>query len=425
MHKVIKILVLTSLYPNSIQTRHGVFVEERLRSLLSTGEITARVIAPVPWFPFKHPSFGRYADFASIPTREVRHGIEILHPRYPIIPRIGMTLGPTFMAMTVAPVIKQILAQGYDFDLIDAHYFYPDGVAAVKLARRFNKPIVITARGADVNRIPEFAIPRRQILSAARQAAAIITVSRALKNSLVELGADQEKITSLRNGVDLDRFAPTDRNKARSEINDVGAGRKHIWLAVGHLIERKGMRFAIEALIEASDVALLIAGTGPEEARLRSLAISCGVADRVHFLGHVEHDDLPMYFSAADVLVLPAGSEGMPNVVLEAMACGTAVIATAVGGIPEVVQEPIVGSLMRDRTAAAVMAAWQAVCEYGIDQEQRDARRSYAQHFSWSETTMGQLALFHHILGVGGANDSDVTRQTSADIESAYKDGEC
>lgn len=391
-----KILVLTGLYPNSIQTRHGVFVEERLRSLLSTGEITARVIAPVPWFPFKHKRFGRYADFAAVPAREERHGIQIWHPRYLVVPRIGMTLGPSTMAKAVEPLIKRMLTENYDFDLIDAHYFYPDGVAAAKLAQRFHKPVVITARGADINKIPQFRMPRRQIMGAANRAAAIVTVSRALKSSLIELGVQAEKVTSLRNGVNLDRFVPLAQDIARTEIgcqpvNDDG----RIWLAVGHLIERKGVHIAIEALAQASGATLLIAGTGPEESNLRNLASRCGAAERVRFLGHIEHDELPTYFSAADVLVLPTGSEGMPNVVLEAMACGTPVVATSVGGIPELLTVPEAGRLMTERTPDALMAA---VTDLMQDYPDRHATRTHANRFSWEETTLGQLSLFRQIL---------------------------
>lgn len=423
--RALKLLVVTSLYPNSVQTRHGIFVEERLRSLLVSGAVTARVIAPVPWFPLKHPRFGRYADFAAVPAREVRYGIEILHPHYPVVPRIGMTLGPTSMATAVVPAVKQMLSEGYDFDLIDAHYFYPDGVAAARLSRRFQRPVVITARGTDVNKIPEFRVPRRQIMDAARQAVAIITVSRALRDSLIKLGVKEKKITPLRNGVDLERFAPIAPDLARSGLDCTDAEKnERIWLSVGHLVENKGVHVTIRALARAPGVTLLVVGTGPEEARLHTLAARYGVVDRVLFLGHVEHDALPVYFSAADALVLPARTEGMPNVVLEAMACGAAVIATSVGGIPEVVQEPVAGALMRERTSEAVIAAWHTVCQYGIDQHQRDARRAYAQRFSWSDTARGQLTLFRRIVDGNGARDCAAGRQAGADPGSVYEDGE-
>ncbi|MEO8747434.1 MAG: glycosyltransferase family 4 protein, partial [Rhodanobacter sp.] len=127
---VIRLLVFTSLYPNAEQPQHGIFVEERLRHLVASGLVTATVVAPVPWFPFRHRRFGRYARFARVPAYEQRHGIRIEHPRYPVIPKFGMGVAPSLMYRALLPVLRRHLANGNGFDLIDAHYFYPDGVAA-------------------------------------------------------------------------------------------------------------------------------------------------------------------------------------------------------------------------------------------------------------------------------------------------------
>lgn len=405
-----RIVVLSSLYPNSVQPRHGVFVEERLRCLMATGRVQVRVIAPVPWFFSRHPRFGRYARFAAVPARELRHGIEVLHPRYPVLPRLGMTLAPRSMATCAAPTLARLLADGFDFDLIDAHYFYPDGVAAARLGRRFCRPVVITARGTDINTIADMPRPRRQIRAAAAQASALVTVSQSLREKLVRLGVAPDKITTLRNGVDLARFAPMARETARQRL----AVANTVWLSVGNLVQGKGTHIAVEALRDVSDVTLLIVGDGPEEESLRALAQRCNVAQRVRFIGHVAHDELPLYYSAADALLLPSRSEGMPNVVLEAMACGAAVIASAVGGIPEIVRGLPTGVLMSERTPAALVAAWHAVRADGLGSGHREARRRHAQRFSWQATTEGQLELFERVLR-SAATDDDAAR-TIADI---------
>ncbi|HET7313029.1 glycosyltransferase, partial [Salinisphaera sp.] len=320
-NRPVRIVVVTSLYPNSAQPRHGIFVEERLRGLVQTGRVEARVIAPVPWFFSKHPRFGRYAQMAAVPSREVRYGIPIEHPRYIVLPKIGMTWVPRAMARAVAPGLQRLRDQGFEFDLIDAHYFYPDGVAAARLAQRFKRPLTITARGADINQIAHMAIPRRQIRQAARRAGALIAVSEALAHGMRRLGLPDDRIQTLRNGVDLIRFAPRDRVTARAELGLSGRGREgRVWLCVGHLIERKGMHVALDALAQADDVTLLLVGDGPQAGALRARAERLGVSGRVRFEGAVAHDDLPTYFSAADVLMHAAGSEGMPNVVLEALA---------------------------------------------------------------------------------------------------------
>lgn len=390
----IRIVVLTSLYPNSQQPRHGIFVEERLRWLLATGEVEARVVAPVPWFWSRHPRYGRYARLAAVPEREVRHGIEVEHPRYLVVPKIGMTLGPASMAHAVKPVLERMLRQGFEFDLIDAHYFYPDGVAAAKVARRLDRPFFVTARGADLNTIAQMRVPERQIRSAAEQAAGLITVSHSLAARLCAMGMPENRVTTLRNGVDLNRFVALDHDAAQYEVGVKG----RVWLCVGHLIERKGVNHSIHALQHVPDVTLLIAGDGPLEKKLKLQAKNLSVAGRIRFLGAIAHDDLPRYYSAADALILATRSEGMPNVVLEALACGTAVLATAVDGIPEIMTGPPAGRLLRERSASAVLEAWQSLDAGELGPAGRHARRQYARDFGWEQTVQGQLALFDRVL---------------------------
>jgi teichuronic acid biosynthesis glycosyltransferase TuaC len=183
----IELVTFSTLYPNSAQPHHGIFVQNRLRHLVATGHVNARVVAPVPWFPFSGPFFGRYAKFAKVIPREIRAGLAVEHPRYLLLPKIGMSTAPGSLASACYPALRRLQGDR-EFDLIDAHYFYPDGVAAIRLGRRLKKPVVITARGTDVNLIPQFAGPRRMIVEAARQAAGIIAVSQALKDAIVGLG---------------------------------------------------------------------------------------------------------------------------------------------------------------------------------------------------------------------------------------------
>src|SRR5574337_2208257 len=346
----IRLLVFTSLCPNAAQPRHGVFVEERLRHLVASGRIAATVVAPVPWFPFRSPMFGAYARFAAVPKREERYGIRILHPRYPVIPKLGMGIAPFLMFRALLPVLRNLQSNRTDFDLIDAHYFYPDGVAAARLGAAIGKPVVITARGTDVTWIPRYRRPRRQIQWAAERAAAIVTVSQALKDRVEDLGVIPEKITVLRNGVDLDRFGLRDRTAIRARLNLTGP----VWLAVGHLIERKGVHITLAALQNAPDVTLLIAGDGPEGDALVQLANRLKINDRVRFLGAIGHRDLCDYYNAADAMVLASSREGMPNVVLEALACGTPVVAAPFDGVTELLSAPEAGEVAVERTGQAI-----------------------------------------------------------------------
>ncbi|HJP98336.1 MAG TPA: glycosyltransferase family 4 protein [Rhodanobacteraceae bacterium] len=400
----IHLLVFSSLYPNAVQPRHGVFVEERLRHLVAATRIAATVVAPVPWFPFRHPAFGRYAEFAQVPHRERRHGIEILHPRYPVIPKVGMDIAPSLLFRAMLPVLRNLQASGTGFDLIDAHYFYPDGVAAARLGRSLGKPVVITARGSDVTWIPRYPRARRQIQWAAGNASAIVTVSHALKAKLIDLGVDSSSISVLRNGVDLDRFAPGDRDALRAKLGLGGT----VWLAVGNLVELKGVHVTLAALARLQDVTLLIAGQGPEETRLRQLAEQLGVAARVRFLGTIPHAGLCEYYNAADALVLASSREGMPNVVLESLACGTPVVAAPFDGVTELVDVPEAGEIASERSGEAIASAWSRLRERAPT---RAATRSVAERLGWQPVVEAQCALYRKVLSAAASHAEAGARQ--------------
>jgi glycosyltransferase involved in cell wall biosynthesis len=390
-----KILLFSSLFPSSVRPIHGIFVETRLRELLKTGLVQARVVAPVPWFPSTDARFGEYARFAATPGFERRNDLDVHHPRYLLLPKVGMTMAPMAMALGALPTLQKLQREGFDFDLIDAHYYYPDGVAAGLLARWLGKPFVVTARGTDINLIPQHALPRRMILQTAARASASIGVCQALMDSLQELGADGNKLHALRNGVDLVRFTPESRAAARQRLGLNVPG--PCLLSVGHLVERKGHHLAIEALAHLPGVHLLVAGSGPEQGALKALASRLGVADRVHWAGVVPQTELKWWYSAADALALCSSREGWANVLLEAMACGTPVIATNIWGTPDVVNTPAAGLLMQNRDAASLARAWNQLMSA---LPTREATRAHAETFSWDATTKGQIELFQRILKV-------------------------
>lgn len=384
----IRTLLFSTLYPSSVRPGNGIFVETRLRELLGSGEIESRVVAPVPYFFSTNPRFGSYALMAKTPKYETLNGIEVFHPRYFLPPRVGMNIAPFSLALGAVPAIRQLLAGGFDFDLIDAHYYYPDGVAAAMVARHFNKPLVVTARGSDINLIPQYPIPRRLIQWAARRAHASVGVCAALCDKMAAIGVDRSKLQVLRNGVDLERFRPIPQAEARAGLG-WPAGRT--LLSVGNLVELKGHHLAIEALTGLTAYRLMIVGSGGGRQALERLAGSLGVADRVVFIGGIPQADLYRYYSAADALVLCSSREGWANVLLEAMACGTPVVATRIAGTMEVVTSPDAGRLAPERTSASIAETVEALF---ARMPKRDAVRRYAEQFTWESTTAGQLALF-------------------------------
>jgi len=392
-NRKIRTLLFSTLYPSSVRPVHGIFVETRLRELLKSGEVETKVVAPVPWFPFQAKLFGEYALFAQTPGFEARYGVEVYHPRYFLPPKVGMNVAPYTLAIAALPSIKKLINSGFDFDLIDAHYYYPDGVAASFIAKALGKPFVVTARGTDLNLIPEYAKPRKLILETAERASASIGVCKALMDRLAELGANPAKLHTLRNGVDLDRFKPIDRMEVRQQLGLPEDQR--IFISVGHLVERKGHHIAIEAMVKLSEGLLLIAGAGPEFGRLQQLAVQLGVSDRVRFLGQIANDQLSAWYSAADALFLCSSREGWANVLLESMACGTPVVATNIWGTPEVVSSPSAGRLMRDRSASALNNSLLDLLENFPSA--KDVRK-HSENFAWESTTKGQIALFEQVL---------------------------
>jgi len=382
----VRLVTFSSLYPNPAQPQHGVFVENRLRHLLASGEAASTVIAPVPWCP------GRAPPRAAIPDEERRHGIRVLHPRFLALPGLGLAINPAAMARAGMAAIARLRAEGADFHLLDAHYLFPDGVAAVRIARALGKPVVLTARGSDTSQLPHLPFAGAMIRRALAEADGIIAVSAGLKEGLVALGVPAAKVRVLRNGVDTALFhPPADRAALRREL---GFDAPTI-LSVGLLIPRKRHHLTIEALRELPGHRLVILGEGPERPALEALAARLGLADRVRMPGARPHQELPRWYGAADVMVLASAREGWANVLLESMACGTPVVATAAWGAREAVSTPAAGRVVEEASPGAIAAAIRALAAAPLA---RAATRTHAEAFGWEETTRGQLALFRAIL---------------------------
>jgi teichuronic acid biosynthesis glycosyltransferase TuaC len=384
MREKLRTVTFTTIYPNLARPRHGIFIEQRLRHLLATGEVESRVVAPSAWFPSGDPRFGSWSVFGRVPAAEMRFGIPVEHPRYLLLPKMGMTSAPLTMALAARPVLQELLRQGFDFDVIDGYYLYPEGVAAALLGLWFDRPVVLSVLGDDAITLPGFRLPRRMILWAVRRAAGVTAVCQALKDRLVEVGAPEEKIRVVLHGVNLEMFRPVDREAVRRRLGLSG----RVLLAVGHVTRRKGQHLAVQALPHLPETTLLIAGDGWMEDLLREMARDLGVADRVRFLGNVEQEGLRDYYGAADALVLASSREGIANVLVESMACGTPVIATAVWGTPEAVSVPEAGVLMRDRSVDALVEAARRLFAGYPD---RAATRRHAETFRWERTSRDHM----------------------------------
>lgn len=391
----LNLLTFSTLFPNAAAPNHGIFVETRLRNLVSDQPVQSTVVAPVPYFPFRSRAFGSWSRHARAPRFEVRSGIAVHHPRYLVIPRIGMASAPALLYGAALGTMKRLLLLGLKIDAIDAHYVYPDGVAAVWLGRRLGLPVVVTARGSDVTLYPDYVVPRRLIRRTIAAADHLIAVSEALKRRLVLLGARGDGVTVLRNGVDPQLFRPLPRDEARAKLGLP----PHMIVSVGHLIERKGHHHVIAALSALPGVNLVIVGEGPERDRLKALAERLRVGERVHFAGAVRQAELPLYYSAAEALVLASSREGWANVLLEAMACGTPAVASNAEGNSEVVRTREAGRILSETTPRAIASAVRDVLDAPPE---RTATRAYAEQFGWEAVSAGQMTVFEAaILGHG------------------------
>ncbi len=350
------VLAFTSLYPNNVWPNHGVFVKERVARFTAAGACGVKVVAPVPYFP--PVKLGHRWLYSQVARHEVRDDIDVYHPRYAMIPKVAMAAQGITLGLSLVPFVRD-LQRRFDFDVIDAHYVYPDGFAAVVLGRIFKKPVVVSARGSDINLFRTFPVIRQLLRATLKKADGVIAVSAGLKDAITRLGVPAPKVTVVTNGVDVAKFAPSSRDLARLTL---GLARRRTFLSVGNLKPVKGFDLLVKAfarvLAESADkdLGLVIVGDGPARKPLERLISSLGLDAHVRLAGNVPNDALHVWYSAADVFCLASESEGWPNVVLEALACGTPVVAPAVGGIPEIIGSDSLG-ILAERTEADLARA--------------------------------------------------------------------
>ena len=349
-----RLLSLSTLYPNAARPRFGIFVSQSMEALAAREDWDVTVLNPVGLPPV---IAGEYSTLADAAVSEERRGVMVYRPKFMAIPKIGGRLNPGMIVRAVLPLARKLHAR-QPFDMIDAQFFYPDGPAAAAIADELGLPLAIKARGADVHYWGGRGYARKRMLAAARRASRVLAVSEALAADMAALGMDRGKIAIHYTGLDRDRFRPLQNAGLRRMLGeklDLPLAEKEPLLAtVGALIERKGQALVLRALADLPDARLLLVGRGPDEARLRSLAGELGIADRVHFLGLLDHDLLPLVLSAADAMVLPSASEGLANAWVEALACGTPIVIADVGGARELVRGAAAGLIVaREPTAIA------------------------------------------------------------------------
>ena len=336
-----KIIVVTNLYPNPVEPTKGVFTELILNYIRKKYHVD--VLVPVPWFPKSKVAerFSRWYKKTEIPKVYSLNG-QIVHVfRYPYIPRVGGPIHAFLMFINLYLALKK-LHQANSYDCINARWIYPDGVATVLVALKLKLPVVLTAQGCDINRYSYMASRKQQITWALKHSNAIIAVSNAIKKRMIEIGADVSKISVISNGVDLEKFKIRGRGKIR-KILKLDENIKYIFF-VGSLEEVKGVDTLLDAVLILKNkygykFKLLMAGEGYMKSSIEKFIARYYLSDYITLLGTIPHEQIALFMSACNLLCLPSIREGHPNVVNEALSSGIPVVGSAVGAIPELLNE--------------------------------------------------------------------------------------
>lgn len=371
------VLSITQLYPGAATPGQGIFIHRRLRSLPDAHQV--RVWRVRPWFPIVRSG--------PVPPTEDVDGIPVEDVPFLYVPGILKGLdGPLLLR-----ALRRRATDG--IDVLDAHFAYPAGWAAVRLGKERGLPTVVTLRGTE-EPYSKDAGRRRRIMETVRDADRVIAVSSSLARLATELGADPGRVRVVGNGVDPDRFAPVDAARRSAARDRLGIPTDaSVLLTVGGLAERKGVGRVIDVLPRLAEshprlIYLVAGGAGPEgdeRSNLERQAKALGVQDRVWFLGHVPPDDLPAVYHTADAFVLATRNEGWANALQEAIATGLPTVATDVGGNREVLGGGEAGILVPFGSTEALEEAIGQALDGALD---REAVAAYGRSRTW--TTVGE-----------------------------------
>jgi teichuronic acid biosynthesis glycosyltransferase TuaC len=333
-----KVVLISNAFPNRNERMRGVFTFQIAKALQKQCRI--EVIAPLPWLPrfMKKKLSARFAH-ATVPSTEFIDGLKVYHPRYLVIPKILGFMHAVFMFLPLLRMVRR-LDGAEKIDVINTHWIYPEGVASTWVAKILGKPIVLTALGCDINLYGKMLLRKVQIAGALRNANAVTAVCDSIKDNILDLGLNYGRISVIPNGVDTNLFRIMDRKTARHTLGLPDD--RPIVITVGSQDEVKGTKYLVEAFAHMTkrlDITplLVLIGDGPLRESLVRQANGLGLTKDIVFAGTRPHDEIPLWMNAADVFCLPSIREGHPNVVIEALACGTPVVGTAVGAVPEII----------------------------------------------------------------------------------------
>jgi teichuronic acid biosynthesis glycosyltransferase TuaC len=375
---MLRVLTLATLFPDDVRPRLGPFVERQTLELAAHPDVELRVVAPIglPAWPLSlHP---HYRALDRVPLFEI-------HPRFTHWPGTRGRFDVGAMARALLPVLETV-RETFPFDVIDAEFFFPDGPAAVQLGKALGVPVSIKARGSDIHVWGRAPATAEQVIGAGQSVDGVLAVSAALKADMVAMGMPEARIRVHHTGVDLSMFTPVDRAAEKAALGISGP----LMASVGTLTERKGQNLLIDALADLPDMTLVLIGQGPDRAKFAAQAAALGVANRVRFTGSITHEEIARWLGAADVMALLSVSEGLANAWVEALACGTPIVITDVGGAREVVERAEAGHLVAPERGTIVTAIRDLI-DHPRDPS---AVRASAERFTWAAN---RDALYAHL----------------------------
>ncbi len=346
-----RVLAITKIFPNALEPLSAPFNRQQFAALGERCEL--RVMATIPWFPGAGlvSQWSSAGKLAAVPRHETIAGLDVSHPRTLFLPRLAHAAWGPLYAASIMPALARYRGR---IDVVLGSWAYPDGFAAIVAARMLGVPAVVKLHGSDINQLAKLPGPRRMLAWALPRAARVVAVSRALADEVCELGVPRERVAIVMNGVDSTLFYPRDRAAARAELGLPADAR--IALYVGNLKPEKGVAELARAwpavARRVAGAELVVVGGGPLRDEVASQA-----GEHARLVGPQPLDRVPLWMAACDVLVLPSHSEGTPNVALEALASGRRIVATAVGGTPDLITSATLGALVPPRQVDALADA--------------------------------------------------------------------
>jgi glycosyltransferase involved in cell wall biosynthesis len=379
-----KLLISTGIFPNRVAPHRGIYILRQATALAKKAGVM--VIAPVPFFPAFARS-ARYSPYSRVPRKDTIDGIEVLYPRYYVIPKILRFAHGVMLESSVYRTFREVTRQ-FRPDAILGFYAYPYGFATVRIARRLGIPVVTGVLGSDLNVMPRGSLHRRMIQRTLRSSDRVFSVCASLKAKAVELGADPAEVAVITNGIEGGRYGRLRRGDARAKLGLDEQGR--FVLCVSNLVPVKGVDILVRAFAGVpEDVRLVVVGDGEQSESIRRLAEGLGLDRRVRLAGKRPPEDVPLWMAAADLLVVSSRAEGHPNVVLEALASGTPVVATRVGGVPEILRTERHGVIVPPEDPVALTEGIRTALATDWDE---DFLRREGQSRTWDDVASDILA---------------------------------